>query len=556
MVKLPEGVPGPAPDARPTGPDPRQLGIANVGVAEQAEVFSAQAGVNELADQLSKAGEKIWAREDDLKFLAASREFREKTDAETLKTLTSADLSKTDSVKKHNEAVTAIEDQTLGSFDGRAEARIKLAANLQQHRFSTIAQVAAASTKAQHDVVISEVKRYGNDLAGKLALGEIDYPQARDMVENFVNARQLQPHIKPSLISDVRGELAQQEIAHIIPMALADPVNGPAKLEGAIRLFAQAAPDMNETRRDNIVKLFESAANPPRLLTPAEVAAAGLPLGTVMEMRKDGRHSLYSPPAGKLERDQKIAQYVQIMESTRPDWSAEQKQAEAIGIVDNKIKYQIDNGQTIRINEFTGESTTAPNIPIQTPGTPAPQPKVNIGLYGTVARINDVAGAKGAAKDVLARTLGQPISEFVDKETEKVRTDAQFAQEALVRAIILSHEGSREGIEQVKHIEKLVDIAPSFWKSYDQLLTRMQQIDKNIRFAIEGEEAKLSSPGLSGKTLSQTRATIIAYKNFLRRLDYKEAVLPAGLPPGSTPTNKTFRGRKLFQTPQGKFWSE
>ena len=555
MARLPDAQAlGERPVPQPRGGIPS---IANAGIAEGVEASAATKGVSEFADKLAAAGEKIWAREDDIQYLASSRKHRELTDAQTLKTLTSADLSSPDSVKKHNQEVTNIEQQTLESFGGRENARIKLAANLQQYRFNSIAQVAAASTKAQHDVVISEVGRYRNDLSGKMALGDIDYSGATKKIEDFVNARALPPHTKPSLISDVKGELAEQEISRILPQATADPVGGPAKMENAISIFAQAVPDMKEERRDRVVKLFEAMANPPRVLSPKEASNLGFLPGTVVQRDNTGLKVLQTPPASQVEREAKIKNYAGMMARTQPEWTDQQRIDEATKLIDKEIEYQYDSSQGMwtRLDKTTNQSTVLPSMPLQEPGAKPPPPE-NVGLYNRAAKINEVAGIKGAAKDAFSRTAGQTTSEFVDTETEKVRTEAKFAQEALVRAMILSHGGGRESEAQVKHLEKLIDIAPSIWSSHAQLLSRMQEIDRNIRINLETETEKLTTPGLSGKTLSQTRETINAYRGFLKRLGYNPAPPPEGIPLGSIQMDKPYKGKKAWKDPRGGLWVE
>ena len=167
MVKLPEGVPGPAPDARPTGPDPRQLGIANVGAAEQAEVFSAQAGVKELADQLAQAGERIMTREETVERARAYTRFEKEAAEELRRISTESDLSKRSTTSQYSEFLNKRAGEILGSHQGRGDSLAALSARLEQSRHRFAESAAIEGMKAEQKLVSDTLGKRFNSIVDR-----------------------------------------------------------------------------------------------------------------------------------------------------------------------------------------------------------------------------------------------------------------------------------------------------------------------------------------------------------------------------------------------------
>ena len=167
MVKLPEGVPGPAPDARPTGPDPRQLGIANVGVAEQAEVFSAQAGVKEIADRLTVAAQRIQNREDAIEHANRIGEYEDFSTSLLRDTILKQDISNRSVLGGVGEELRKKKADIIGRGGISPDGMARLEADLERTRVLHSVKAADLSRVQSSKKVALRMGEYINQLSSE-----------------------------------------------------------------------------------------------------------------------------------------------------------------------------------------------------------------------------------------------------------------------------------------------------------------------------------------------------------------------------------------------------
>ena len=512
MVKLPEGVPGPAPDARPSGP--QQPGIANVGAAEQAEVFSAQAGVKELADQLAQAGERIMTRDDDIKFLNSFRGFREQADAKTLEALTKYDLSDPKSSIRHNDEISLLEKSALESFEGREPAKIKLMSAMQQHRFETITKVSHEAVRAQDNVVLSEIGRVQNETAARLAAGDIDWGESVRRVNSFIDDRPLPKWRKDAIASAARGEMAEQAIATMLPR-----VKTPEELNRMLQIFVLSSPDMAEKRRDNVVGMFNAF----------------------------GKQTEYEKQLGDIQSSFALA---------FPNESPQMHRDMAIKAKNNLLEFKTEGGQTVVTDKVSGKVYTY-GTPVGQPGgggqpepggiSPDGSPDAPVdGLMKRGGAGQPPTGVWSTARDLYGRLAGQLPKIKIDEMNTQLRKEFDLANVSLLSAIASEIGEGERGASLLKYLEDKISISPSAFKSYGSLSAEMRAVDSHVRHAIEQEKAVLRAPNISPVMRSRAQKIITAYESYQKRIGYSPDDVPKGIPPGSIDTGRKKNGKRIF----------
>ena len=515
MARLPD------PQALGQGPAPQVSGpVAQIPNARPAEIASVQAsreGVGELANQLAQAGERIMSREEDIQSLKIARDIREKIDAKTRETLTRGDLSDPQTAAAHNAAVGAMVSESLGSFSGRQEARIKLSANLDDQRFRSTVHVANASTKAQDTLMLNEIDYKRNEVAGKALLSN-NFIGGVEEFNAFVDARQISPHLKAAIKTEGRGELAHQTIQSMLTR------NQPGDAAKALQIFSSEAWSMGEQRRDSAAKMFFAIANDPDKKRERQISAAAKDL-----VKGQG-----------MEPEAAIA------------W--------ATGVIDKTITFKQENdGRVSWFNQLSGEvgvlDQPAPGASAAG-GSPAASPQQEPTIYENLTRKGELAvsGPAGAAVTA-ASMVGSFLSpSLVAQNTVNTRDALEKAKlELAVSMADKATRGGRDGKYVMQKWNDVLDIDAGLTRSDAWLANRLVQIDKKLRGDI-ADELKLSNgPGLTPEERSIHVEKAAAMQKFLDTVGVKHTALPPGIPPGSTLVKgrKHKSGRSLYIDPDG-----
>lgn len=222
--------------------------IARPGLAEAVQGEEAMRGVGETAKMLSDAGERIMARDDDIKSLRAIRDFREKADAATREFLTTGDVADPDSTKKFNESISKLENDTVGGFTGRDEARLRISQKIGDMKFGFVSQVAGEGVKAQHKMILSEMDSEKNRIAAGLELGSHKFDTAVREYDAIVEERSVSPEIKAALKKEARGYFAERSISDLILRGRTDD---------AMDILRSSSPYLSEERQNRISKQIE-----------------------------------------------------------------------------------------------------------------------------------------------------------------------------------------------------------------------------------------------------------------------------------------------------------
>ena len=542
MARLPDSQAlGERPVPQPRGGIPS---ISNAGVAEGVQAQASTKGVVEFADQLAQAGERIWARDDDIKSLQAVRNFREKADAKTREFLTTGSIADPDSAKRHNEEMSRLEQEVLGGFTGRENARVKVSSQLQTLRFGYVNKVVDESTKAQQGLVLDEVKQERNAIAAESVVSN-DLDGGISRLEKFIDERaSLTDEVKSALKSDGRGELAEQHITNLLVQR---------DKNTALSLFKTWARDLDEKRRDRIVNRFEAVEKTTRLMSGAEKRMAGIPADIVAQVKSDGAISLvYNPEKDVKIRDQKIIALAQDLMKADPSMTTEQAESEATGRIDGHISVEMNpvTGKVLKIDRRT---QTVTEVPIGASAEPSPVADKPMGLYESAGE-GGVAGVVGFGQSIIAKTLGQISDKFVAEEIIERRKDFETIQGGLVRAFAVN---TRLPAAEIQRIQKETSLSPDAFNSRTAFLAELRSIDKNLRVRLANEIATRDDPNVSPDQRSDAGKAARDIKNFLDRLDVPQNkdALPRGIPQGSKKIpGKTKHGKEIYEDPNGKRW--
>ena len=537
MARLPDAQAlGERPVPQPRGGIPS---ISNAGVAEGTQAQASTKGVTEFADQLAQAGERVMARDDDIKLMQSVRGFREKADTLAREFLSTGNIADPDSTRKFNAQVDTLRQETLGAFTGREPARIKLDSHTGDLQFKYLSHVAGESTKAQQKLVLDEVKLQRNEVAGRL-LANNDLGGAILEFDNFVDARVLlNDDVKASLKSDARGEFTEQQISNLLIQQ---------RKEEALSLFQAGARDMNESRRDRVVSRFDAASKTTRLLTQQEKRVMGLPSDVVAEQKRDGStHIVYNPEKDVKIRDKKIVDLAGNLLKLNPDWTPEQAEDEATGFVDGQISVEINpvTGKVLKLDKRSGGVT---ELPVSAEAGAEPvggEP----GLYALAAKSgSDVAGVVGFAKEVFGKTAGQVSDTFVPEEAIGIRQEFKSVHNLFIRAFALN---KRYPVTEVKRLEEETNVKPQAYNSRKAFLSELRSIDKSLRIMLANEESTARDPNIAPQARSDSAQAVRDIRNFLARLNVPQtsAALPAGVPLGAVLVGTSKSGKKVYSVP-------
>ena len=265
MVKLPEGVPGPAPDARPTGPDPRQLGIANVGAAEQAEVFSAQAGVKELADELYKTGERITSQQEGFKRLEATDLFENEAKKRALELIEKGDLSDPMVARQFSLDLMNLQKEITDKHPGRDGSKLQLSSQLQEIRNSNALYIASKGTEASIKKTDFVVGQKMNDGALTVFTDPSQFDAVNDKFAFDLKTMGLSPDRYNAYISAHIAETSSAAISNLVLAADFQNDDGTLGKSGeaafAIISDPRISKSLGEQRRVNIFNMMMNRRN-------------------------------------------------------------------------------------------------------------------------------------------------------------------------------------------------------------------------------------------------------------------------------------------------------
>jgi hypothetical protein len=510
--------------------------------------------LQEREDRLAAADARLNARRESVERMRAGREFHQFGTELYTEFESSRDFSRDEDVEEFGVALRKRAQETIASFQGSEEGRLRLQEKLEPILQQISDKVSVASVKAQDALVDREFDEVTNSLTARVRMGEspmVLINEGMAFLESEKDAlrpgqetayvRALNARVWGSKIEDYIGKGAFEEAEELLSMP---EVQAAVGQEAQSKAFNRIAAARTEGKT--------------RVLTKGELVGMGFPqetidAGLVVQRKNDGSvNVVFNPPKGDTE-DARKKRIDAIRDQLIRNGTEEQEAADrAANIVDGNIRIEIVPGLGVarEINDLDG---SVREVPLGESGQ-ITQPKPEETLYD-IAKRGNIAGVFPAAADLYGRTVGQipgvPIAEQVSEDRQKV----QIAGNDMIRALSIN---PRFPVGEINRLREEIKIEPSVMDSQRALLARMRAIDEALAIRLENERQAAGDPNLPQETRSAAAQAVKDINNFLTRLGVPETdddLPPEGVPEFSTKTETvTEDGHEIWVDPTGKKW--
>ena len=214
------------------------------------------------------------------------------------------------------------------------------------------------------------------------------------------------------------------------------------------------------------------------LLTPQEIANAGLQPGTVAQRDANGRVSVVQGPQKSSESEDVRQRKINAL--TAQGLTKDQ----AANLVDGHVRQEVTPlGNVVSINDvaaLTGDGAPVTEQPIVGGDPEIPAPKPGQTLW-------DLApAATGPVQSLTAKTAA--ALSFFGIETEEPATEAQQAFRTEVRSLIRALSiNPRFPVAEQERIREEIDIQPSFFQGAGTLKKKMRSVATTLDTAAAGD---------------------------------------------------------------------